>query len=556
MTKMILKRGVYKLSLNENKQKYIEVLGKCKNYIDDYDLKNLDVAQMKKEIEDFRVTVPIVGGFSSGKSSMLNKILNEKILAVSIVPETAIPTEVSFNEDENIQAKINGGWKQITREALKANEFNMNNTEIIQAEINNPFLKAIDDVRIVDIPGLDSGIEGHTRAIDNYISKSLAYIVTVDAEQGLKKSVIEFLEELKLYDMPVLIVITKSDKKSEEDISKIFEDVKDKIQNRLQIKTSSIEITSSKQGKLEPVKLFLNQIQQQSEEIFEQKYTKVISGIISTIESYLKTRIENKDFSIEEIEEKEKAIEKQIQEILEKIKNEEERFLEQIKRTIEVIKGKLQMELENSVDSLVHDLLNNRNLNNRISSIVRRVIITGLKEELEPKLQKYFKNIANILDNELNIDDNIELDEIKVKMDKYLEETIKKSIPAIIATIGAILGGPIVAIIGGILTIVVETLFSKKRQEDKRRVAEQKVRNEIIPQVVFEAEKSIDDTILNYTEEIIQQIENSINREKEAKEKSLEDLKVQKQLKLEEQQSVIMQLESELAEVRELYGRI
>lgn len=544
------------MTLKDDKRRYIEILNECDIYGKKYELENLDIEQKLKEIEKFKVTVPLVGGFSSGKSTIINTMLEDKILAVSIVPETAIPTELEFGESEYIRAKIAGEWRDIDKETLKANDFNMKDTELIQARIKNEFLKGIEDVRLVDIPGLDSGIAEHSIAIDRYISKSMAYIVTVDAEQGFRNSVLEFLEELKFYDMPILVAITKGDKKSEEDLKKIREDIIDKVENKLGIKNYRVEITSSKDRNIEPVVSFLSEVQSRSEELFNRKYTKVLNGTIDRIESYLNTRIESKDFSIEEIEDKERDLEKQIQKVMEKLKKEEEKFSEQIDRTVEVIKGKISMELENSVDSIANDIMNNRNPKDKISSIIRKCIISGIKTELEPKLQRYFRNISDIMDSGIDMDGNIEVDELKVKMDGYLEDTIKKSIPAIMASIGFAISGPIGAVIVGALTIIVEGLFTKKRQDDKRKAAIEKVRSEIIPQVVREAERSVDETIMNYSEEISEQIEASVLREKEAKEKSLQDLRAQKQLKLEEQNILLEQLKAELMKVRVLHGRV
>lgn len=58
--------------------------------------------QLKKWIKDKSI-VALCGKFSSGKTSIINKILGEKILPVDILPTTAVPTYISYgHEDKNV----------------------------------------------------------------------------------------------------------------------------------------------------------------------------------------------------------------------------------------------------------------------------------------------------------------------------------------------------------------------------------------------------------------------------------------------------------------------
>ncbi len=61
------------------------------------------------------------------------------------------------------------------------------------------------------MPGFDSGVALHNKAIDDYLPQSHAYILTFAAtEPVIPDSIVNFLRELKLYRLPVYIVITKS----------------------------------------------------------------------------------------------------------------------------------------------------------------------------------------------------------------------------------------------------------------------------------------------------------------------------------------------------------
>lgn len=46
-----------------------------------------------------KIIVPFIGGFSGGKSSLINALLNDAFLSTDITPETAFPVEITFGTD-------------------------------------------------------------------------------------------------------------------------------------------------------------------------------------------------------------------------------------------------------------------------------------------------------------------------------------------------------------------------------------------------------------------------------------------------------------------------
>ena len=59
-----------------------------------------DTESLRLAVEKMPLLVPVVGEFSSGKSSLLNKFMGKNILSVAIAPETAVPAELYWSEDE------------------------------------------------------------------------------------------------------------------------------------------------------------------------------------------------------------------------------------------------------------------------------------------------------------------------------------------------------------------------------------------------------------------------------------------------------------------------
>lgn len=54
------------------------------------------------EVRQFRIRVPVIGKFSAGKSTLINTFLDYRtpLLAEDILPETAVPAEISYGETD------------------------------------------------------------------------------------------------------------------------------------------------------------------------------------------------------------------------------------------------------------------------------------------------------------------------------------------------------------------------------------------------------------------------------------------------------------------------
>ena len=78
----------------------------------------------------------------------------------------------------------------------------------------------------MDFPGWGSGNNKHGQAIDNYSPRSLAYCLVVSAGEGtLNETTHVALNELKLHNMPVIVIISKCDGKTATEIDSVTQQV-------------------------------------------------------------------------------------------------------------------------------------------------------------------------------------------------------------------------------------------------------------------------------------------------------------------------------------------
>ena len=225
---------------------------------------------------------------------------------------------------------------------------------------------------------------------------------------------------------------------------------------------------------------------------------------------------------------------------IEKINKIKEKFNEQINKCVENIKNDIAINLRGASSMLQSMLLNNMDIQDKINQIVRNSVIVSMKKYFEPKIQKYMKDIANVIRVDVNFDNNLSLNEFEVATDNMVKDIAIKSIPIIISAIGGVLAGPIGAVIGGALAVFIDTLFKSKHENDRKNIAREKVENEIIPQVINNASQCIEAEILSYVNVINKDIEDKVYEEQNVIKKSIQDIKIKRQ---EEEKLKKLQLE-------------
>lgn len=193
--------------------------------------------------------VALGGGFSSGKSSFLNSILGQEILPSDIDPSTSVPAYL-INSDETEVCGINAFESRISMSpeevGLIAHGFGKDDEDGMEVTLghllyslfiaspNQPFKH----LALLDTPGYSKpDSEGYSAKTDEKIARtqlnSANFILWfVPAEDGtIKNSDINFLKSLNP-EIPKLIIVSKVDKISLEDIDEVI----DKIRSTVQMK--------------------------------------------------------------------------------------------------------------------------------------------------------------------------------------------------------------------------------------------------------------------------------------------------------------------------------
>lgn len=196
-----------------NRSAYDEIIDKMGEVYSRHKGINFETSlnQIKALKDKFDIKLMFVGHFSSGKSSLINMLVDRPdFLKEAQEPQTAIATELVYDETEKAYAYDTAGNKT---EINFGQECSVKDYNHLEYRICSENLKKISDFTIVDTPGFDAGIETHAKALANYIGIGSAYLVVVDQEKGgIDETTLEFIQEISNYSRQIAILINKCDK--------------------------------------------------------------------------------------------------------------------------------------------------------------------------------------------------------------------------------------------------------------------------------------------------------------------------------------------------------
>lgn len=525
-----------------------------------------------EEIKSFKVTVPLTGGFSTGKSSLINCLLEEELLTTDITPETAMPAEICYGSDK-VVCRSDNGEKTISVQDYREGKLPAS-VKLVELALNKPFLSTIPSVKLVDMPGFDSGNRVHDQAISDYLPHSLAYIIAVSAEEGaIRDSVLAFLSELKLNQVPVYIVITKADKILPDELDDVKEQVKKNVQDRLELTNVPTVITSADDEDIEPFRTLLTDIEKQSDSIFEKRYQAILTDVLNDLAGYLEKRLKNVDSSEEELEQQIQELQNNVEQLQIKRQEEQRKFEQQCEKAIESTHAHVIAALHGSSSMLENMLYQGQDISSKLNMIVRMSITEEINRSFQPKVRKYVSDMSEMISSCISSADTSPalISSGQMESNAQTNETIKNLITPVstivttmltgsttVASIAATLGissavlGP-VGVIVGLLIGAALTKSVKNREEAQKRAAAREKVQEVISRIDGSISTSIRESVDSIRERIDELIEQELKEKIENQTKALNDTKKKLTLNREEKKKLTDTLMQDLEAVKNIW---
>ena len=356
-------------------------------------------------IEHFQIRIPFIGGFSSGKSSLLNALLEEPLLSTEVTPETAVAAELRFGKVPRfIGYKGDGQTVAVTRQQIEDNQLQMLLPKgWLAIEMPCAALADIQQLVLVDMPGWGSGVDAHQRVVDDYASRSLAYAVVVSAEEGtLRDSLRRALLELAIEEKPVVLVVTKAHKRPDGDVANVTRQLTDEITQLMGRPPLATSVTSAGKRDVVQLKTALALLQSRAENVFFHSVTQPWRGQLQHAAQLMQV-LSGQDFKdAEAIAADIDTFEQKMAEFDQRLQRETESLEERVGPILGAIRIRVDNALSQRLESLTSRALDGVNISDDVIGTARLVVAQALKEEFEPTMQRYLDRLVDALPSKLD----------------------------------------------------------------------------------------------------------------------------------------------------------
>jgi GTPase SAR1 family protein len=340
------------------------------------------IAAIANSARERQLVVPIVGAFSAGKSTLINNLLGGSILPVDVRPETSLATELRYSPDNFILAvKDNGETDRYQVEEIKTVTANAAKYLYAQLYLNNEKLREIEPLVLVDMPGFDSPLDLHNKAIMAYLDRGCYYVILSSAEEGtVTKSLERRLNEIDGFGRDFSFFLSKANLRSEDTVNELVtyyqKQLTDKYGNETKVVPfgqSADEVTKCLKS-IEVNKVFLK--------IYKDTLLVICNDIIANINLQINSSKKDAEKLRSAIAEMGNSIEK----LRKKAANDIDDMRRRYSGTfINEIISDVSSALEGSLDELVEKAIsgNQEAISRCISEIVRSALASSIREKLD-----------------------------------------------------------------------------------------------------------------------------------------------------------------------------
>lgn len=515
--------SVHKMKGKDAKAQLLDILEECKT-IDTKTDSNHPFAETINElistINHYTVKIPIIGPFSAGKSTLVNRYLQIDTLPTSQGPATALATEIQYAESEKVIIEyLDGTTEEIAPIVMADLKKKASEIAYIRLFLNHPKLRLMQGVILVDMPGLDSSYEDHNKAILNYVNRGDFFIVMLNGNIQMEHSVAKAINEITQNKKPYCILLSRGANIPPKKQLEIKETLS--TSQPASTKIDFVELGNTKLD-MHAFEEVIQYVKQNRQRIIVDHFKGSLSILLDRMSLHFEGLRKAHDYTLIEINQEIQSLEQEIEKVNCEIDKQIDRMRKELSSAgVENISDAVKNMLLNNLDTLVNSSSQGGHLGALISDLVRPVVSQELSSQQEKYIQKFKHNISSSMNSEAvpNMD-GVTVNQSSSSPYSSAATTAMGSLAGF--TVGRIILGPVVGLITAVVGVFVRRKAQKKAREEEIRM---QIKGQVIPQALDQLREHLRSIINKWMDAFEKAMRKDIDEQVQLKLKTLEEVR-------------------------------
>lgn len=315
-------------------------------------LEQKSIAERLRAIEEraqnpsAQLILPLIGEFSAGKTSLINALTDSKVLEIASLPTTATLYQIIFGAPENkaVALSAEGEEVELQLDALKNDELKKYPT----VTLFDTSTKVPKDIIFVDTPGLSSPDPKHREVLTSILPQVDAILLTVDANQAVTRSLIDFVKSMRLAEKPIYLILNKIDTKSPSEL----QDLKRGIARDVDLPIDSLVCASAYANNISELQQLLTKIQAEKTQIIAKVDALRTKELVGELRSFI-AEVLRSSSSSKELKEAVRAQERELERLQNNIRQLLERVEEKLSDKVDETQSTLRTQLWSSLNGIL-----------------------------------------------------------------------------------------------------------------------------------------------------------------------------------------------------------
>ena len=307
-------------------------------------LEQKSIAERLRAIEEraqnpsAQLILPLIGEFSAGKTSLINALTDSKVLEIASLPTTATLYQIIFGAPENkaVALTAEGEEVELQLDALKNDELKKYPT----VTLFDTSTKVPKDIIFVDTPGLSSPDPKHREVLTSILPRVDAILLTVDANQAVTRSLIDFVKSMRLAEKPIYLILNKIDTKSSSEL----QDLKRGIARDVDLPIDSLVCASAYTNNISELQQLLTKIQAEKTQIIAKVDALRTKELVGELRSFI-AEVLRSSSSPQGLKEAVRAQERELERLQNNIRQLMERVEEKLSDKVDETQSTLRAQL-------------------------------------------------------------------------------------------------------------------------------------------------------------------------------------------------------------------